>query len=72
MPRATLRRRADSAAINALRPAVVVALFLRRREMQHGRRQAREPSEARTVIEIADDRRRARRAQFGDALGDGS
>ncbi len=29
-----------------LRPAVVVALFLRRREMQHGRRQARKPSEA--------------------------
>ena len=47
-----------SVASNARGTAVVVAGFLRRREMQHGRREAREPFQAAAHVEIADQRRR--------------
>ena len=49
--------------------AVVIAGLLRRREMQHRRREAGKPFQAAARVEITDQRRDARSAQFGAAPG---
>lgn len=50
------------------RAAVGVAFALRRRKMQHVRRDAREPAKAALRIEVAGNRQRARGTKFGGAF----